>query len=82
MERVYRACLSIPDDKFVGFPAGGDISAAAIGSLLRELCHDLIEPTAPIRWLVPAADAVRSQHHQQLQRLRAGNQETCGTHFT
>jgi signal transduction histidine kinase len=37
------------------------VSSAATGSPLRELCHDLAEPTATIRWLVRAADAESGQ---------------------
>lgn len=37
---------------------------AAAGTLLRELCHDLIEPAATIRWLVRAADAESGQDLQ------------------
>jgi signal transduction histidine kinase len=35
----------------------GEVGTAAAGSSLRELCHDLIEPTATIRWLVRAIEA-------------------------
>lgn len=35
----------------------GDVSSVTTGSSLRELCHDLIEPAATIRWLVRAAEA-------------------------
>jgi signal transduction histidine kinase len=52
MERAQQGCLSIPTDNFA------DMSVA---SSLRELCHDLIEPTAIIRWLVRAADAESGQ---------------------
>ncbi len=76
MERVYQDCLSVPDANFADLSAGRDVSSAAAGSSLRELCHDLIEPTATIRWLARAADAVRNH---QLQRLRRGNQETRST---
>jgi signal transduction histidine kinase len=39
------------------------------GSSLRELCHDLIEPAATIRWLVRAADVESGQDLRN--RLRA-----------
>jgi two-component system, OmpR family, sensor kinase len=38
----------------------GDVSPTAANSSLRELCHDLIEPTATIRWLVRAAATTES----------------------
>jgi two-component system sensor histidine kinase TctE len=34
-----------------------DAATVTIGTSLREVCHDLIEPTATIRWLVRAAEA-------------------------
>jgi signal transduction histidine kinase len=37
------------------------VPAAAAGASLRELCHDLIEPTATIRCLVRVADADSAQ---------------------
>jgi len=41
--------------------ATADVSLAAAGLSLRELCHDLIEPTATIKWLVRAAEAEPGQ---------------------
>ena len=38
-----------------------------------EPCHDLIEPTTTIAWLVRATSAIRD--HQQVRRLHGGNQE-------
>src|ERR1700730_11653004 len=60
-ERVKRGCLSIPADNLADLSAAADISSAAAGLSLRELCHDLIEPTATIRWLVRAAEADSGQ---------------------
>ena len=37
--------------------APGDVISVITASSLRELCHDLIEPTATIRWLVRGAEA-------------------------
>jgi hypothetical protein len=54
---MQRGCLSIPADDFADLSAARDVSPAKVGSSLRELCHELIDPTAPIRWLVHAADA-------------------------
>ena len=69
MERVKRGCLSIPADNLADLSAinvadlsaVAGISSAAAGLSLRELCHDLIEPTATIRWLVRAAEAESGQ---------------------
>jgi signal transduction histidine kinase len=55
VERVHQECLSILDDSFAGLSIDEDVSLTAANSPLRELCHDLIEPTATIRWLVRAA---------------------------
>jgi signal transduction histidine kinase len=52
---VHQECLSILDDGFAGLSMDEDVSLTAANSPLRELCHDLIEPTATIRWLVRAA---------------------------
>jgi signal transduction histidine kinase len=56
VERVQRGCLSIPADNLADLSAAADVSSAAAGLSLRELCHDLIEPAATIRWLVRAAE--------------------------
>lgn len=56
MERVQRACFSVAANNFADWSAAEEDSSAA-GMSLRELCHDLIEPAATIRWLVRAADA-------------------------
>ena len=61
VERVKRGCLSIPEDNLADLSAAADVSSAAAGLSLRELCHDLIEPTATIRWLVRAAEADSGQ---------------------
>jgi signal transduction histidine kinase len=61
VERTKRRCLSIPADDWAEVPAAGDVSLDAAGSSLRELCHDLIEPAATIRWLVRAAGADSAQ---------------------
>jgi signal transduction histidine kinase len=69
MERVQQACLGIPADNLADLSAAKDVSSAAVGSTLRELCHDIIEPAATIRWLVRAADAEWGQ--DQKNRLGA-----------
>ena len=61
VEQTQRVCLSIPEDDFADLSAARDISSAEVGSSLRELCHDLIEPAATIRWLVRAAGAESGQ---------------------
>src|SRR6266700_3494427 len=69
MERVKRGCLSIPADNLADLSAANladlsaaaDVSSAVAGLSLRELCHDLIEPTATIRWLVRVAEADSGQ---------------------
>jgi len=55
VERVHQECLNVLDDSFAGFSIDEDVSLTAANSPLRELCHDLIESTATIRWLVRAA---------------------------
>lgn len=57
MERIQQHDLSVPADHLAGLSGGLDFSPAAMGSSLRELCHDIIEPAATIRWLVRAAEA-------------------------
>lgn len=55
VERVDQECLGVLDDSFAGLAAPCDVSVSTAGRSLRELCHDLIEPAATIRWLVRAA---------------------------
>jgi signal transduction histidine kinase len=61
VERVNQGCLSIPADNLADLSAAAGVSSAAAGLSLRELCHDLIEPTATITWLVRAAEAESGQ---------------------
>jgi signal transduction histidine kinase len=56
VERTQQGGLSIPIESLADLSATC-VSSAAAGSSLREVCHDLIEPTATIRWLVRAAEA-------------------------
>jgi signal transduction histidine kinase len=51
------AWVSTAADGSGSLSAHRDISSVTISSSLRELCHDLIEPTATITWLVRAAEA-------------------------
>jgi signal transduction histidine kinase len=53
VERAQRS----PTDNVADSSATSGVSLDAAGTSLRELCHDLIEPAATIRWLVRAADA-------------------------
>lgn len=55
MERVHQECLSILDDSFADLSIDAEVSLTTAAAPLREVCHDLIEPTATIRWLVRAA---------------------------
>jgi signal transduction histidine kinase len=57
VERVQRGKMGMLGDGLGDLSAPGDISSVMTGSPLRELCHDLIEPTATIKWLVRAAEA-------------------------
>jgi hypothetical protein len=57
VKRVEQECLNIPASKSADGSVARSVSAVAAGASLRELCHDLIEPTATIRCLVRAADA-------------------------
>lgn len=47
----------MPADGSGGTSAPGNAFSINSDSTLRELCHDLIEPAATIRWLVRAAEA-------------------------
>jgi signal transduction histidine kinase len=61
VERAPQGSLSIPDDNLADLSASWDVFSAEAGSTLRELCHDLIEPAATIRWLVRAASEESGQ---------------------
>jgi signal transduction histidine kinase len=61
VERVQRGCVSIPEGNLADGSAVTDVSSIAVGSSLRDLCHDLMEPTATINWLVRAADTESGQ---------------------
>jgi signal transduction histidine kinase len=57
MERVQWGTRGTLVDGSGELSALGDVSSVTTGSSLRELCHDLIEPAATIRWLARAAEA-------------------------
>jgi len=61
VERVHQECLSILDDSFADLSIEAEVSLATAATPLRELCHDLIEPTATIRWMVRAAGTESGQ---------------------
>jgi signal transduction histidine kinase len=67
VDRVERGFVSIPEDNLADLSDANGISGVngafwtSVGLPLRELCHDLIEPAATIRWLVGAAGAESSQ---------------------
>jgi len=47
-----------------------DVSSVTTHLSLRELCHDLVEPTATIKWLVSAAEAGSGEDfHERLQAI-------------
>ena len=80
VERVHRVCVSVPADGHAAVSAGSGISYAAMRPRQHKPCHDLIEPTTTIAWLVRATSAIRG--HQRVRRLYGGNQETRSTQFT
>jgi signal transduction histidine kinase len=61
VETIQRAYLGIPAYDLADLSGATAVPSAAAGSPLRELCHDLIEPTATIRWLVRAAGTESGQ---------------------
>jgi len=68
VERGRQRCLSMPTENLADLSAVREVSPPTAGSSLRELCHDIIEPAATIRWLAHAADAEPAQDQQN--RLR------------
>lgn len=57
MERVQWGTVGMLADGSGQLSVSRDVSSVTTGSSLRELCHDLVEPAATIRWLVRAAEA-------------------------
>jgi signal transduction histidine kinase len=57
VDRVQWGAVDTLADGLGDLSAPGEGASGTTGSSLRELCHDLIEPTATIRWLVRAAEA-------------------------
>lgn len=72
MERVQGDKVVIPVDGSDDLFRQGDASSDAPSLLLRELCHDLIEPAATIKWLVRAAEAESGKElHGRLEAIAA-----------
>lgn len=57
VDRVQWGSVGTLGDGIGSLSVPGEVGSVATASSLRELCHDLIEPTATIRWLVRAAEA-------------------------
>jgi two-component system NtrC family sensor kinase len=57
VKRVQQDRVVIPAGAASDQLALGAVSSVETGASLREVCHDLIEPAATIRWLVRAAEA-------------------------
>jgi signal transduction histidine kinase len=53
--------LSIPADNRTDLSLASGVSSAAVSLPLRELCHDLIESAATIKWLARGADRAESE---------------------
>ncbi len=72
MERVQGGKTGMPADGSGGPSAPGNAFSGNSNSTLRELCHDLIEPAATIRWLVRAAEADSGEDlHDRLEAIAA-----------
>jgi signal transduction histidine kinase len=75
LDRAERRCASVSEDYLADLSDANGLSGASgafcttVSLPLRELCHDLIEPAATIRWLVRAASAGSAQDLPN--RLRA-----------
>jgi signal transduction histidine kinase len=55
VERVHQEFLGVLDDSFADLSIDAEVALTTAATPLREVCHDLIEPAATIRWLVRAA---------------------------
>jgi signal transduction histidine kinase len=72
VERVQWGEMGILADGSGDLSAPGEVYSVTAGSSLRELCHDLIEPAATIRWLVRAAEAESGDVlHDRLEAIAA-----------
>jgi signal transduction histidine kinase len=72
VERVQGAGTGMPADGSGGPSAPGNAFSTNSDSTLRELCHDLIEPAATIKWLVRAAEGGSGEElHDRLAAIAA-----------
>jgi signal transduction histidine kinase len=72
VERVQWDTMVMLADGSGDLSASGEVCSVTTSSSLRELCHDLIEPTATIRWLVRAAEADSGEElHDRLEAIAA-----------
>jgi signal transduction histidine kinase len=70
VERVQWDSVVRPSDDLAELSEPAAASSATTGLSLRELCHDLIEPTATIRWLVRAAETGSGEElHARLEAI-------------
>jgi two-component system sensor histidine kinase TctE len=70
VERVQRDSMVLPSDGLTELSAPAEASSVTMSLSLRELCHDLIEPTATIRWLVRAAEVGSGEElHDRLEAI-------------
>jgi two-component system sensor histidine kinase TctE len=64
--------MVLPSDGLAELSAPVEASSVTMGLSLRELCHDLIEPTATIRWLARAAETGSgAELHDRLEAIAA-----------
>jgi signal transduction histidine kinase len=93
VERVQWSTIGTLADGSGDLSAAEEVPSITAGSSLRELCHDLIEPAATIRWLVRAAKAESGEElHNRLEAIAAAaaqiaaicddilNPPRCGPH--
>lgn len=72
MERVQWGSTGTLADGLDSLSTPSEAALDTAGSSLRELCHDLIEPTATIRWLVRAVEAEPgAELHDRLEAIAA-----------
>jgi signal transduction histidine kinase len=72
MERVSGTGTGMPMDSPVDLSTQVNLFPVMTDSSLRELCHDLIEPAATIRWLAQAARAESGERlHDRLAAIAA-----------
>jgi signal transduction histidine kinase len=72
VELVQWDSMVLPSDGIAELSAPAEASSVTTGVSLRELCHDLIEPTATIRWLARAAGTGSGEElHDRLEAIAA-----------